>query len=147
MTPNEMRDVYIAACDVKGYEVNDGQLALWKRIMGHLEKRDLMLGLDSWYAHETNFPMPVELKPLAELARRIRINRISEAKELVRWKCTDCGIYRSGFISPEDQAERRCQGIPKDGRTDTDFRGVRICGAVMSEIFREPQLIFKNARG
>lgn len=56
---------------------------------------------------------------------------------LARWKCPECGTTQAGFIYPDDHRTRRCQGIPRDRRTDTNARGQRICGAAMVEIHRE----------
>ena len=56
--------------------------------------------------------------------------------QLVRWKCPECGVFSSGFISPADHDLRRCQGIPKDKRTDCNRNGTRICGAILDVVHR-----------
>lgn len=137
MTTKELEKIYKLACDGKGYEPNDGQFKIWKQTLGWSEECDLSQALTWWFADNTDFPMPALLKPLLEKARLARVARATGQKDLVRWHCPDCGIYRSGFISPNDQFSRRCEGVPKDKRTDTNREGRRICGALMIEVYRE----------
>ena len=65
-----------------------------------------------------------------------RQNRISGANRttLVRFQCPECHYLCSGFVTPQDHDERRCQGFPKERKTDDDRE---ICGALMVEIYRE----------
>jgi DNA-directed RNA polymerase subunit RPC12/RpoP len=70
------------------------------------------------------------------LSRRNRA-RMAHQTVLVHYRCPDCGVYRSGWIPPDDHAPRRCNGIPRDRRTDNNPDGVRVCGALMDEVHRE----------
>lgn len=68
-----------------------------------------------------------------------RLNRLENAKSkrLVSWKCPDCKRTQSGWIPPGASLERRCPGIPADGRTDTNTQGQRVCGAKLEVIYDE----------
>jgi hypothetical protein len=58
-------------------------------------------------------------------------------QRLVGWMCPDCGVLMSGFVARGSDLSRRCQGIPKDKRTDTNAQGRRICGAEMRVFYDE----------
>jgi hypothetical protein len=77
-----------------------------------------------FYEEETTFPMPAELKPLAERARRERTARSEIRRGLVMWKCPVCAWTMSGHLTLEDRAPRFCRstGRPQMGE------GV-MCGA------------------
>ena len=60
-----------------------------------------------------------------------------ETNYLARWKCPDCGRTQCGWITADDNAPRRCEGIPKDRRTDANRNGRRICGALMQCVYSE----------
>ena len=128
MTEKELRNLYQTACDGKGYIGNEGQFKVWKQTLGWCEERDLAKALVAYFQDNTGFPMPAELKTLAESARRARITAASAIKELVRWRCPDCGIYRSGFLEPADHEPRICHGIAREGGN---------CGGLMEEIHRK----------
>jgi hypothetical protein len=64
------------------------------------------------------------------LARQNR-DTATKSQRLVRWKCEECGTTACGFPSTSDALERRCNGIPKDNRTDVNAQGKRVCGARM----------------
>jgi hypothetical protein len=133
MTDKELRDVYANACSAKGFEPNSGQFKVWKLTLGWCEECDLAQAVTWYYMTNTAFPMPAELKPLAERSRQQRLARAQSPKQLVRWECPECGIYASAYIDPQDYNPRICQGIPREAT-----KGERmICGAVMVEVHRE----------
>jgi hypothetical protein len=67
---------------------------------------------------------------LCTLARQNR-DAATKSQRMVRWKCEECGTTACGFPSTSDALERRCNGIPKDNRTDVNAQGKRVCGARM----------------
>ena len=89
---------------------------------------DLRGGLASWWRTEQYLPMPAQLKPLAEQARRARIAKNTGPKDEVRWQCPDCGVTMTWFIDPADNRTRICWAPGREGGT---------CGAVMNEIQRD----------
>jgi hypothetical protein len=133
MTDPELRKIYKSACDGKGYEPNDGQFKVWKLTLAWCDQRDLAQALVYWFGDNTAFPMPAELKPLAERARRARTAKASAATDLVGWRCTICKVTRCGLISPEDHDPRYCQGIPKR----PGYKPGEICGGNLIEVHRE----------
>ena len=139
MKPSEMHTIYGEACRMAANRPvpDQAQEKLWYRLMSGFDGDDVREGLVLWYKAESFLPMPADLKPLSEQARRERITKSAIKTVLARWSCPDCGIPRSGWIPLDDHASRRCQGIPTDKRTDTNRFGQRICGALMSEVFRE----------
>jgi len=65
----------------------------------------------------------------AEGVSRQNRSEAARSQRLVLWECPDCGTRLSGFPSAGQSLERRCNGIPKDNRTDVNAQGQRICGA------------------
>ena len=80
---------------------------------------------------ELAFPEVGTLLALTQVQLVARINRDKAAKEqmLVRWRCPECGVYRSGFVHQQDHEPRICRGVPLEGSG--------ICGAVMQETERQ----------
>ena len=109
MTEKELRIVYASACSGKGFEPNDGQFKVWKQTLGWCDERDLAQALIWFYEEDTTFPMPAELKPLAERARRERAARSEVRRGLVMWKCPVCAWKMAGFLTLEDRALRFCR--------------------------------------
>ncbi len=71
-----------------------------------------------------------------------------EATYLATWKCIACGRTQSGFITTDDNAERRCAGVPKDRRTDANQNGRRICGALMRCVYSDrPRAHYQSDEG
>ena len=131
MRENQLRVLYETACAGKGFEPNDGQFKIWKQTLGWIEERDLAQALVEWFMDNQGFPMPADLKPLAMANKRRREASLAAPLDLVRWRCPDCHITQCGFIAPEDNAPRRCRGIPRSGQYDINYQGARICGALM----------------
>ena len=82
---------------------------------------------------ESAVPEIGSILALVNVCTIARQNRAEAAKSqrLVRWRCEECGTTRCGFLSYGDALERRCNGIPKDKRTDVNAEGKRVCGARM----------------
>lgn len=82
-------------------------------------------------------PLHDFLEPLRNLQAKRAISPELDKTTLVRWQCPDCRVFTSAFVVPADHRDRRCQGIPRDKRTDENPNGLRICGAILEELFRE----------
>jgi hypothetical protein len=108
MTEPELRKLYVMVCDGKGYQANDGQFKVWKQTLGWCEEPDLAQGILWWMADNAAFPMPAELKPLAERAKRERLARAGVKRYLVMWQCRVCGHSRTGFLTMEERGARYC---------------------------------------
>ena len=151
MKPNEMRAIYEEACCASSNRQlpEEAQLKIWQQQMGGFDAGDLRAGIAVWWQTEKYLPMPAELKPLAEAARRKRLALSSSEKFLVRWKCPDCSRTQSGIISTKymDTPARYCSGPKLESRMEGHVRrcavrpdgffGEFICGATMEEIHRE----------
>ena len=128
--PSEMETIYDEACRAASNRPvpEPAQLKIWRQVMGGFEPGDLRGGLAIWWRTEQYLPMPAQLKPLAEQARRARIAKNTGPKDEVRWQCPDCGVTITGFIDPADNRTRICRAPGRDRGT---------CGAVMNEIQRD----------
>lgn len=132
MTNSEMKTIYDTACRGKGYEPNDDQFKVWKQVLGWCESGDLAQGLIYWFSNNSTFPMPAELKPLSEQARRERTARSTKRNDFVAWKCPVCASGRSGW--PDDPERTRfCMNWKTP--SDTPER----CGAKMQIAMRRPE--------
>ena len=128
MTTKELTGIYRVACQAKGYDGNEGQFKIWKQILGWCERIDLEKALETYFAGNTAFPMPAELKPLAERARRERMARLSQKEMLAMWRCPDCGAGLSAYLPEGSSTDgRRCQGVP----TRKGYQPGEICGAAL----------------
>jgi len=142
MNDGQLRNVYQTACDAKGYDANEGQFKIWKRLLGWSEMRDLGRAIEMWYEEETNFPMPAQLKPLVDRAVRERSAKSRAKTDLVRWQCPICGGTCAGFIPPDDFAPRTCKSIygpmlrPDEPCQNRSLPLNDTCGSVMNEICR-----------
>jgi hypothetical protein len=110
--PSEMETIYDEACRAASNRPvpEPAQLKIWRQVMGGFDPGDLRGGLAIWWRTEQYLPMPAQLKPLAEQARRARIAK------------------NTGLIDPADNRTRICRAPGRDGGT---------CGAVMNEIQRD----------
>ena len=128
--PWEMETIYDEACRAASNRPvpEQAQLKIWRQVMCGFDPADLRGGLASWWRTEQYLPMPAQLKPLAEQARRARIAKNTGPKDEVRWQCPDCGVTMTWFIDPADNRTRICWAPGRDRGT---------CGAVMNEIQRD----------
>ena len=134
MKPKEMEELYYRACDAKGFTGSDGQLKIWRQILGRFEKSDLEEAILAYYEKETGFPMPAELKPLAANAQRRResIEQGERSKVFVHMTCPTCGDHSSGAFTPE--RVRRpfyCRSIYGPVGSNTILDHGTICGGSM----------------
>ena len=126
MTPNEIREVYLQACDAKGFQPNEGQLKIWRQVLGFYEKRDLEAAVVLWYTRNSDFPMPggeKGIKPYVEQARRERLARSSDKKTLVIYVCPSCQAIFSTYVDMGDQRPRLC--MTRDNATG-ELHGCRV---------------------
>ena len=140
MKANEVERIYQDCCRAKGYKPNDAQCAIWRQTMGWAEAADLEQAIVYWFADNGTFPMPYEIKPLIERARRERVKSMNGEKVFARFVCPDCQFYRTrvGFLLPTDHEPRICQNTLSMGRYQgkapekMPFEESRAnCGAVM----------------
>ena len=137
MTTAQLKKLYQTACDGKGFEGNAGQFKVWQQTLGWCEETDLAQALVWYFQENTSFPMPADLKPLSERARRARTSSNTGPKDEVRWQCPDCGVIMTGFIDRADNRTRICRATPRNG-PQHDAAGNSIpCGAAMNEIQRD----------
>ena len=128
MKETELKKAYARACQTRGYEPSEGQFKTWKQTMMFFESVDIERAIDLWYESSTTLPMPAELKPLIERARRERTTKLHNQADFVAWKCPECGLTQSGW--PEDPARTRY--CPRKGDRET------ICGQTMLIVCRDP---------
>jgi hypothetical protein len=110
MKETELRKAYVRACQTKGFEPSEGQFKTWKSTMLFFEAVDLEHAIDMWFEKETNLPMPAELKPVIERARRIRTEKTGAKTYLVAFECPVCGATQSSLLAMEDRGLRYCRG-------------------------------------
>jgi hypothetical protein len=77
------------------------------------DAKDLRGGLALWWRDNVFLPMPAELKPLAEQARRGFANKDRGAEEHVEWECSNCGTRYSSFTP--GFAPKACRGTIGSG--------------------------------
>ena len=138
MTTKELESLYKTACYGKGFEPNKGQFKVWEQTLGWCEEKHLAQAIIWWFSDNVSFPMPAELKPLAERSRREQMARAQEKTELVGWTCPECGIHVSGFIPPTDHEPRVCNGVPKGSPQLDEWGRPLPCGAILEETYRGP---------
>ena len=140
MTTKELEKIYEMACRTKGFQPDDAQFKLWKRVLGWCERVDLDEALTRYFTENVNFPMPAELRPLAAECQRRRSAKVAERTYLVTWQCLDCGVTRSGWIPFGDDQVRTCRGIPRKSN-GSDQNGAPIpCGGIL-EIAYDARLV------
>ena len=108
MKPAEMEDIYRTACSGKGFEPSDGQFKVWKQTLGWCEKRDLSQALIWFFQASKDFPMPADLKPLAEKARLQREMKDASPQEQVEYECPQCHLPFSAVVEAGDTKPRIC---------------------------------------
>jgi hypothetical protein len=86
---------------------------------------------------ELAFPDIATVLGMFTVVATARLNREARGREkqLVRWRCPECGIFKSGFIAPDDSQPRICGGNQRIAPKRVS--SAEICGAVMTEIHRE----------
>jgi hypothetical protein len=107
MTKTDLKELYQVACDGKGRKADDGQLRVWVLTLLHLDKADLSQALVWYFTENSDFPMPAQLKPLAERARRNRFTAGNQ-KGRVAWMCPTCKTRTVGFLAPGAETLRTC---------------------------------------
>jgi hypothetical protein len=119
----ELREIYADACAAKGYDTDGAQYKTWKEPLLWCDKRDVETALARWWETETQLPMPSQLKPLVDMARKARIARSTQEQWLVGWRCPSPDHYFSmcGFVADSDRRTRYC----------------RICNGPMKEFERQ----------
>ncbi len=112
MTDKELKEIYTLACDTKAFTPDAGQFKVWKMTLGWCDPRDLEKAVIAWYAENESFPMPALLKPLAEAARRKRIQPTTGYEYLTACRCPRCSKTVTSF---EAAREIRCERCWKGG--------------------------------
>jgi hypothetical protein len=128
---SEIKKAYTRACQTRGFEPSEGQFKTWKQTLMFFEAADIERAIDLWYERETTLPMPAELKPVIEQARRERVNTGAVKKSYVAWTCDACHSSMAGFLTLEDQAPRFCR---------SQIVGGGVCGAEM-RIAKDERLV------
>lgn len=123
----ELREIYADACETKGYEPDTAQFKIWRSTLEWCDPRDLREALSRWWQDNTNLPMPSELRPLVDVAMRIRKARATAHVDFVVWKCPVCSSTLSGWPQGTDN-RRWCGAFRKTGG---------ICNTLMVEFLRE----------
>lgn len=119
MTPKQLESLYKLVCDGKGFAPNDGQFKIWKQTLGFYEEKDVSQAITSFFQRNSTFPMPAELRPLIESARRQRIAKAGQPSVYTLWRCMECG-YRFGTWNI-DLVPRRCHGTLPVHMKHADF--------------------------
>jgi hypothetical protein len=139
MKPAEMKEIYQEACRMKRVTPSPDENRMWDKVLGHYEARDVKKALEMWWADTALgkdgrpkgswMPAPAELRPVVDTAFNRRMRAASEQKDMVRWKCPDCGRFACGFVSHGfDGPPQICSGFGRE----TD-----LCGGVMDVIYHE----------
>lgn len=134
MKPRELQEIYEDACRTASNRPapEPAQLVVWKQMFGMLDAKDLRGGLALWWRTNVFVPMPAELKPFVEQARRAQAAQNRE-EEYSEWECSNCltrySSFRKGFTP-----SRSCQGVigygPDMGKTcgSITYRQIKIGG-------------------
>ena len=108
MTDAELKDVYTLCCDTKGYEINPGQIKAWKAALGFYDARDLEAAVRNWYNSNSEFPMPAQLRPLAESARRLRVIPKTGYEYTTGYRCPRCKTTMTSFDPAREVKCEKC---------------------------------------
>lgn len=121
MMTKDLEGIYKTACSAKGFKPDGEQFKTWKKTLIGCDRSDLELALMTWFSTHAGFPMPADLRPVAEDAKRKRTALGAEAYQ--QQQCPKCdGIV--GMMRPlRDQFRTWCVGcqsyrkiIPEDQR-------------------------------
>jgi hypothetical protein len=149
MKPSEMDAIYTEACRAASNRPvpEPAQLKIWKQVMGGFDAKDIRGGLEIWWKTQIFLPMPSELKPLAEQARRESIAKTSNRTDHAAWECPVCGNTIGGFVTTDDHAPRVCHSpySPRGVKPRSLPAGV-VCGSIMEEVSREDTRQWKDQR-
>ena len=129
MNLKQMQGIYRMACEGKGYKGNEAQLKLWFLTMGGFEEADVAQGLIWYWETNTAFPMPAELKILAEKARRGR--QSSALGWIVRYQCPQCGVTMTSVRKTEEWSPRACNSRYGPIGSRIMLPPDEVCGAIL----------------
>lgn len=108
MTKTQLEELYKVSCAGKGFKPTDGQFKVWTLTLLHLEHADLSQALVWYFSENTNFPMPAELKQLAEKSRRQRL-AAKDNRQRVTFVCPVCRMRVVGFYAPGEDTTVTCR--------------------------------------
>lgn len=136
---NQLTETAIA----RGGKMDKESLRVYTNLLSVYPAEDVVTALEQLARMKRNDYEPaipeigalVEMVKVATVARQNR-SALKKSERLVRWQCTENPAHTlSGFPPSSDSLERRCQGIPKDRRTDwRPGEGRPICGAKMKVV-------------
>lgn len=106
--PADMGRIYYDACDAKGYKGNEGQLKLWRQMLGYADLGDLRTAMELYWQENSDFPMPAQLRHLVERARRERLEKSGGPSEMVEYECPQCHAPFSTVVDVGDMRPRLC---------------------------------------
>ncbi len=113
MTDGELKELYTLACEAKGYDPDPGQFRTWKSTLGWSDARDLEKAIAEHYTTNINLPMPAELKPLIEAARRKRTLPTTGYEHQTGYRCPRCHRTVTSFA---EAVETRCEACWRAGQ-------------------------------
>ena len=113
MTDGELKELYTLCCDTKGYDPDPGQFKTWKAVLGWSDARDLEKAIAEHYSTSLTLPMPAELKPLIEAARRKRMLPTTGYEYMTGYRCPRCFTTMTSF---SEAREVRCEACWKAGK-------------------------------
>lgn len=142
MNLKQMQGIYRMACEGKGYKGNEGQAKVWMLTMGNLEEEDLAQALLWYWADNTAFPMPAELKTLAEKARRQRT--ASGLGWIVTYECMDCHLTYTSVHKNELRPPKVCRSPyrKENGKLMWMDKG-EMCGGILNIIDDRREVMVK----
>jgi hypothetical protein len=129
--PADMGRIYYDACDAKGYKGNEGQLKLWRQMLGYAELRDLQKAMEIYWQDNSDFPMPAQLRHLVERARRERMEKSGGPSEMVEYECPSCHAPLSTVVEVGDTRPRLCL-------VANEKQELRGCRVRLTELSRMP---------
>ena len=146
MNLKELEGIYKTACEAKGYVGNKGQSKVWFQTLGHLEEADLAQAVTRYFEANASFPMPAELKPLAEQARRARVN--TGLGWIVTSICPECGSRYTGVYKTQERPVKTCRS--PYSRVNGKFVMLgenEVCGAMLNILEDRREEMIKNMGG
>ena len=148
MTKDQMTDLYKTACAGKGFKPNDPQLKLWQSTMGYLEHADLAQAIVWFFEANTGFPMPAELKPLAEKSRHQRT--ASGLGWIVTYECPDCHLTFVSVHKDEQRPPKTCRAPYRNVNGKLTWLKQEdgwICGGILNIIEDRREVMVKPDQG